>query len=253
MERTLLIAGKELPDGESFASGAVASGRKTIITRNHTDESASAPNGTTAVTWNRPSALSARSVILKALNECGHLDECVIIFDEKFFIEKYGSADGTAENVRVIEELISSYQYMTMEAITRALKKNKMDFSTSAETDKRKFRIVFLHKTSPSLSECVVSKLTAKPSTPFISTASQAFKTYAQNIAAANIENEDMDFLLVNCDPSNELYANDNALSSWLFSYIAAVDALKRPLTVKQRLTWTKAGTKSPGAFGFFG
>lgn len=252
MERTLLIAGKELPDGESFAAGAVASGRKTIITKKHTDESSSGPNGATGVEWNRPSALSARAVVLKALNECGHLDECAIIFDESFFIEKYGSMDGTAENVRVIEELISSYQYMTMEVINRALKKNRMDFTVSNETEKSKLRLVFIHKPNPSLSECVITKSTAKPSQPFLSTASQAFKTYAENIAAAHLEDEDLDIVLVSCDQTNDLYNNDRGLSTWLFSYIETLEGLKRPLTAKQRLTWTKAGTKTPGGFGFF-
>ncbi len=252
MERTLLIAGKELPEGESFASGAVASGRKTIITRKHTDESSSDPNGTTGVAWNRPSALSARAVVLKALNDCGHLDECAVIFDEKFYVEKYGNIDGGAENVRVIEELISSYQYMTMEVINRALKKNRLDFAVSSETEKNKLRLFFIHKTNPSLSECVISKSTMKPSQPFLSTASQAFKTYAENLAAAHLEDQDLDIILVNCDPANEFYEKDRDLSSWLFSYAETLDSMKRPLTTKQRLSWTKAGTKTPGGFGFF-
>ncbi len=253
MEKTLLIAGKELPDGESFASGAITSGRKTIITTNHTDNSSPAPNGATKIAWNRPSALSARSVVLKTLNENSYLDECVIFFDEKFYAEKYANTEGIAENVRVIEELISSYQYMTMETITRVTKKHKSDFSNSESTEKHKLRVIFMQKTGQSVSECIIAKSTSRPSPPFVSTASAAFKTYAENIAALHIDDDDIDFLLVQCDPANELYANDKELATWLFSYIETLEALKRPLTQKQRLTWIKAGTKNPGGFGFFG
>jgi len=252
MEKTLLVAGKELPDGSFFAAGAVTSGRKPIITKSTSDENAIAPNGVTGVVWNRPSALSARSLILKSLNEFNHLDECVIFFDEQYFIKKYGDLDSTAENVRVIEELISSYQYLTMEVITRILKKNKTDLVTATSSEKRNLKLIFLYKPNPSISECLINKSTTKPSSPFLSTASSAFKAYAENIAASYAESEEITPILVNCDLSNELSNNDNALSNWLFSYIDTIESLKRPLTAKQKITWVKAGSKSPGGFGFF-
>lgn len=253
MEKTLLIAGKELPNGDNLASGAVTSGRKAFITKNHTDEALSAPNGTVGVIWNRPSALSARSLVLKALNEGGHLDECMIVFDEKYYIEKYGRLSSTAENVRVIEELISSYQYLTMEVITRVSKKNKLDLATEAEPERRKLRLIFVHKPNPSIADVALGKATDSPSTVFISTAAAAFKTYAENVTATLVDNEEIEPLLISCDSTNELASNDNALSTWIFSYIETIENMKKNLTAKQKLTWIKAGSKAPTGFGFFG
>lgn len=246
MEKTLLLAGKELPDGGNFASGAVTCGRRTLVTKSHAAESAPAPTGTAAAVWNRPSALSARSLVLRALNEFGRLDECVIIFDESNFAARFGNLENSAENVRVIEELISSYQYLTMEVVARLQKR-------AADAEKRPLRLVYLHKSNPSLAETVLARLQVRPSSPFLSTAAAAFRAYAENVAAGFVDSADVLPLLVQCDGENSLAANDNALAVWLFGYIATLDSLRKPLSAKQKLAWVKAGTKSPGGFGFFG
>lgn len=243
----MLIAGKELPDGANFASGAVTSARRTLITKNRTDENALPPNGTLSADWNRPSALSARSLVLRALNEFGRLDESVFIFDEQHFSGKFDSLENATENVHLIEELVSSYQYLSMEVVMRTQKKSG---------EKNPLRLVYVYKSSPSLLECVLKgekKPSAKPSSPFLSAAASAFKAYAENVAASFVESETVFPLLVQCDFDNPLYSNDNALATWLFGYIATLESLRKPLLPKQKLTWVKAGTKSPGGFGFFG
>lgn len=251
MEKTLLVAGKEIPDGGNFVAGAVTSGRKTVVSKSSQNENVATPSGSSSYAWNRPSALSARSLVLKALTELGNIDECVIYFDETYFLKQYDGIDNAAENVRVIEELISSYQYLTMEIISKIQKQIKNQLQTSSE--KRNLRLVFLHKTNISLSESILTRSTSKASTPFLTTASQAFKAYAENVAATLIENEDITPLLVNCSMDNEFYENDNALAMWLFGYLNQLYELKRPLSPKQKLSWVKAGTKTPGGFGFFG
>ena len=249
MEKTILIAGKELPAGEDFASAAVSSGRRAVVTNTHENEGSPAPSGVTAVAWNRPSALSARSVVLKAINECGRIDECAVIFDEVFLMERYKGLETTTENVRVIEELISSYEYLTMEAMSRITKKN----SLSQTEEKRRLKLIFVHKSNPSISECIISKSTAKPSPAFLSAAAAAFRAFAENTAATLVESEEIQPILISCDPTNELFKSDRELAAWLFQYVESLDGLRRPLTPKQRLTWTKAGAKSPGGFGIFG
>ncbi len=250
MEKTLLIAGKELPEGTNFAAGAVTRGRRTLVTKSHSDADVAVPSGTTAAVWNRPSALSARSLVLKSLNEFGHLDECVILFDESYFDSRFGKLTSSAENVRVVEELISSYQYLTMEVVARLQKK-------SIEKSKQPLRLAFVYKSSPSLIETVLSRSPNKAgkrhSSPFLSTAAAAFKCYAENVAASLVESADVLPLLVQCDCDNALYDNDNALAVWLFDYISALSSMRKPLSTKQKLTWIKAGAKSPGGFGIFG
>ena len=52
-------------------------------------------------------------------------------------------------------------------------------------------------------------------------------------------------------DASVELCKSDRNFTSWLCSYMDEVDNLKHKLNAKQCASWVKAGTKSPGGFGF--
>lgn len=253
MEKNLLIAGKEVPLGNDFASGAASKQRKIIITKTHnssdSDDSEMVPSGITTVVWNRPSALSSRNLLLKCLNEFTYLDECVLIFDETYFVSKYGSMVNTSENIKIIEELIASYQYLTMEIVARVQKIN----ANAAE--KHPTRLIFLFKPNTSLSESIVSmtgRTSSTISSPLISAAAGAFKSYAENTAATLYESEDIHPLLVMSEPGNEYTPKDAALASWLFEYIDSLDSLKRPLTPKQKLSWIKAGSRTPGGFGGF-
>ena len=80
MEKTILIAGKEYPEGSELASGAVLQGNTVVITSNPVVTEIKPEEGVTTVNWNKISALSSRSLIISALNVNGHLDEAVLVF-----------------------------------------------------------------------------------------------------------------------------------------------------------------------------
>jgi len=249
MAKTILFAGKELPDGKDLASGAVFQGRKVMascalkIGENGEEQpdAENLPKNVTAISWNRGSALSSRAFVLNSENE-GGADEAVLFFFEGGFASKNGSA---YENERILEELIGSYQYLAQEIIAR--------FTRNLQ---RKRKIVFLYKSNPTICESVTSSSlrnsAVQLSYSLIAAAGGAFRAFAENMAAELVPSENITPLLVNCDYTNDMAGRDSALAVWLCEYMDSVDALKKPLSAKQKVSWIKAGARNPGGFGLF-
>ncbi len=257
MEKNLLIAGKELPAGTDFASGASFQGRKTMITKETAEDlEITPPNDVKCLSWNRSSALSARTMVLSSLNEFGNIDEAVLFFDETWLASKYGETLNPSESIKVLEELIASYQYLTMELISRITKKNIYAADNSAaEKSKKTVKLIFLYKSNPSECDGITSssaRAASNLSSPLVAAAANAFKAYAENIAASLVNNTEITPVLVSCEPSNDLATKDSALAVWLCEYIDQIDQLKKGLSPKQKVAWVKAGAKSPGGFSFF-
>lgn len=256
MEKTILIAGKEIPEGSDFASGAALNGRNVVITSSSpatatadSAEQINEENGSYAVVWNRASPISARSLILACENKYDHLDEAVLIFDEPLYASKYGRL--SAEDCAVqLDDMIAGYQYLAMEILAR-FEQKKM-----GTEDTRPGKLVFLHKTNPTMCDAVhspsVRTQTESLSTPLVASSAAAFDAFAQNMAAVSAVREDAEIILVTCDKNNEAAQKDNTLASWLCKYLDTIDALKNKISAKQSVSWIKAGAKGPGMFGLF-
>ena len=89
MDKTILIAGKEVPVGKDLASSAVLHGRTVFITAESDATDTGLADGSNPVAWNKGSALSSRSLLISASNKNGHLDEAVLILDEEYFAPNY--------------------------------------------------------------------------------------------------------------------------------------------------------------------
>lgn len=252
MSKTILFAGKEFPDGKDFATSAAFQARKVIVTcgvkiDENGDEKLDADieklrqNNIKTFSWNRGSVLSARSLVINCENE-GGADEAVLVFDEHQFAVKFGSS---YENSRILEELIGSYEYLAQELVSR--------FSRD---QKRKRKLVFLYKSNPTICESVTSNSLRSPviqlSYSLVAAAGGAFRAFAENMAAELVQSENITPLLVSCDYTNDLAGRDNSISVWLCNYLDSVDALKKPLSPKQKVSWIKVGARSPGGFGLF-
>lgn len=249
MAKTILLAGKELPDGKDFASGASFEGRSVIVTcgvkfdenGEETQDDESCPRNVKALQWNRASVLSSRALVINCENLDGP-DEAVLFFDEELFALKYGKS---YENSRIMEELIGSYEYLAQELVARFLR-----------NPKRKRKIVFLYKSNPTVCESIISssvRLAAvQLSYSLVAAAGGAFKAFAENMAAELVQTENITPLLVNCEYTNELAGRDSSLALWLCEYLDSLETLKKPLTGKQKTTWIKAGARNPGSFGLF-
>ena len=80
MEQACLVTGKSSELLAEVVHGTVARGRQSLIARSGALDLATSPVTATTISWNRRSALSARSVVLHSQNLYGRLDEAIIVF-----------------------------------------------------------------------------------------------------------------------------------------------------------------------------
>jgi hypothetical protein len=249
MDKTILIAGKDFPDGKDLASSAILHGDAAVITASPLTPELNTEDGSVPVIWNRASALSARSLVLSSLNQNGHLDEAVLIFDEQYFAPKYGSA-GAAESNRAFDELILGYHYLTAELLLR-FGQRKL-----AGLESKPGKIAFIYKSNLRDVDAVkkpdLRASNSNFSKALVAAAGDAFKAFAENFAASVSATDDVIPVLVECDSENETAKRDGSLMTWLCDYMDQIDILKKDLTPKQKVSWIKAGTKSPGGFALF-
>lgn len=249
MEKTILIAGKDFPDGREFSAGAVLHGYECVITASPLAENLKSDDGSQIVLWNRASALSSRSLVLAAMNKTGSLDEAVLIFDEKYYAPSYGNP-GAAESNKAFDELILGYHYLTSELLLRFSQRKLSGLGSKPG------KIIFLYKSNPSEAQAIlnpsIKNTTSVLSKSLVAAAGSAFRAFAENVATSMAETDDVTPVLIECDSLNETAKNDNVLMSWLCSYLEQIDSLKKELTPKQKVSWIKAGAKSPGGFTLF-
>ncbi len=248
MEKTILIAGKDFPEGRDLASGVVLHGDTAVITSNPASDLKS-EDGSIPVAWNRTSALSARSLVISTLNQKGSLDEAILVFDEESYAPKYGNP-GASESSRAFDELVLGYQYLTSELLLRFNQRKNAGLSQKTA------KLVFVYKSNVSDAQAVINPNlkagTKTLSKSLVAAGGAAFRAFAENIAASVAETDDVIPVLIECDGNNETAKRDSTLMSWLCGYLDQIDELKKPLTAKQKVTWVKAGAKTPGGFGLF-
>ncbi len=271
MAKTILVAGKDMPFGESFVDGLSSTGRNIVVTRAETEaeelkalekktaaekkaeaaaieeaEAREASSGIFSVAWNRPSSVSARTLVLQAENAYGSLDEAVLYFDEDFYASNAEKTDA-AECVRGCDELIVPYQVLALEVLARYEKKYD---------GTKPFTLVFMLKEGPSVADSVRSPAIKNGqnaiASPVVSAAAAAFATFAENIAAVYGDASYVNIVLVHGDGSNEIARNDSSLASWLSEFMDSVSSLKTKLNAKKSLAWNKVGAKSAGGFSLF-
>ncbi|MFA6856791.1 MAG: hypothetical protein WCR31_06230 [Treponema sp.] len=244
MKKTILIAGKDFPSGGDFASGLAGAGYNVVVTGS--TEAENIPNSAgniSVVTWNRPSSISARSLIIEAENLFGCVNESVLYFDAGSYASQF-TVFSPEECTRAFDTMILGYEYLAMETIIRL------------EQRKRNGKLIFLLKHHPSMEEALHSSVlrsnTASPAGPFVSAAQAAYAAFAENVAAFVGDRPNVTVLLISCDMNNETAAKDGSLSLWLSGYLEAIDNLKNKPGAKQAVNWIKAGAKAPGFFSLF-
>lgn len=253
MEKTTLVAGKDIPAGNEFAKSLLLSSRNIVITgngdnvkANENNESSEPDNKSLTVLWNKASSLSARSLILQTETYFEKLDETVLYFDEEMFAASAQRID-PSECSRTADELILGFQYLVLEALSRYEKKRN--------TNDIPGKLVFLIEECPDMKDAVRSPVlrngTKAIASPLIASAASAFTSFAENIAAAYGDSPFVNIVLVRGEKNGE-FAKDDALAKWLASYLDSVDELKHKLTAKKSIQWVKPGTKSAGGFSLF-
>ncbi len=246
MSKTILIAGKDLPDGSDFVDGAELKMRNIAVTAIRGANPVASPN-ISAFEWHRTSPVNARTLVLDSENAFGKIDEAVLYFDESYYAAKFNLLN-PQECSESCDEMILGYQYLTLEILSRFEKK----FSMNSGLEERPIpsRLVFLIKTA---SEYEVTKNTALRSStpmasgPFVAAAAAAFRAFAENITAIYGQRDYVSIILVRGDLTNETAKHDRNLSEWLCTYMDELDSQKNKSSLKQILTWVKPGAKGTG------
>ena len=240
MEKNILIAGKDIPFCSDFAQQLLLSGCNVVAAGKTDSPESSVPSEVKAVSWNKSSAISARSVIIQAETLHNFADDAILYFDAPQFVAQFGSltSDSCAP---AADAMILGYQYLTIELLNRI------------EQHKAKSRIIFLLKTCPTTAEtsrsASLKKTVSSPANAIVAAAEASFATFAENIAATTEESQYASVLLVTGDSQNETMQNDRTLAKWLFGYIDALDAKK---DAQKSSSWIKAGAKAPAGFALF-
>ncbi len=241
MGKNILIAGKELPAVADFADGFVIKENNVALALS--DEEKNAPSGVKVIGWRRGSGVAARAALIQAETELGFIDDFILYYDSAFYSEVFNdfSTENCAESC---DSLISSYQFLALEVINRV------------KQHKSKSRIVFALKAQPSEKDVILSpnlkSFVQNPSNAFVAAGEAAFATFAENVAASSVYDENLSVLLVAGDDQNEVMHKDSSFASWLNGYILALDEMKTKNSAKNITNWVKAGAKNPSGFSLF-
>ncbi|MDR1786345.1 MAG: hypothetical protein LBR23_07810 [Spirochaetaceae bacterium] len=220
---SVLIAGKEFPEGAAFAAAAGQS-RNVVLTGDSPDDN----GGLRVVPWNKASPISARSAVIFAENLFTRIDEAVLYFDTPMYSIRYPLLS-THICARAIDDMIEGYVYLTLEILDRFSKRGfgKLVFLCKEGFSRREM----------SLEGAFAGDPAAAPATALPSAALGAFRAFAEHIASAYGGTEFVRVILA----SAPALQRDDAIAQWLFPYM---DEEVRPRSPSQ---WVKFGAKPQG------
>ena len=240
MSNTLFI-GKDLPDGLEFAEALADSGRSVFgIAKSEADASKFESEKIFTSTWNKSSAVSAHSVIIKAETKLETLDEVVFYFDSNFFCSQF-ELDRTEDVSNAVDTMINSFLFSANELIKRI------------DQCKEKISVAFLLREYPSKYEMLSSKASGfVPASSVVSAAQAAFCAIAENFSTNVADRSFLSVILAKCAMSNELYKNEDGIADWLCGALDGLKMAKNPQSPKQAGVWNKVGGKVAAGFGLF-
>lgn len=240
MSNTLFI-GKDLPDGLAFAEALADSGRSVFGTaKSEADAAKFESEKIFATTWNKSSAVSSHSVIIRAETRLENLDEAVFYFDASSFCSQF-ELDRTEDISNGIDTMISGFIYAGTELLKRI------------DQRKEKVSVVFLIKEYPSKYDMISSKVSGiVPASTVVSAAQAAFGAIAESFATNVADRDYLSVVLGKCAYSNEFYKNEDGIADWTVSVLNSLKTLKNPQSVKHACTWNKVGAKVSTGFALF-
>lgn len=239
----ILLIGKELPDSIDFCEALKASDNKVYVSSKlEADAVKFESEDIFTSTWNKASAVSAHSFLIKAETKLEKINHVVFYYDAAYLCSKF-ELDKTEELSQAVDQLINSYLYTTGELLKR-IDQKKEDICVS-----------FVVRNYPSKYEIAVSGNRTPgvlPASSIVSIGEAAFTTLAQNFSTYVADREYLSVILAKCPYNNELYKNDKQLAAWLLESFDTISQAKHRQTVKQASTWNKVGTKLSTGFALF-
>lgn len=240
MSNTLFV-GKDLPDGLDFAETLADSGRSVFgIAKSEGDAAKFESEKIFTSTWNKSSAVSAHSVIIKAETKLEALNEVVFYFDSSYFCTLF-ELDRTEDISNAVDTMINSFIFATSELLKRI------------DQRKEKVSVAFLVKEYPSKHEMLSSKTAGiVPASGIVSAAQAAFCALAENFSTYVADRNYLSVILAKCSFNNELYKNEDAIADWLVGAFNSINSMKNQQSIKHAGNWNKVGAKISTGFLLF-
>lgn len=238
----ILIVGKDLPDSLDLAEAFVTTRKVFSVAKDDAEATNFEAEGIFGSTWNKASAISSRSLIIKAETKLENMNQILVYFDSYYYGTKY-ELDRTEDVASAVDTMISSYQYFVNELLIRL--EQKKDPAT----------IVFLTKTYPSKYENLHAgnkNINIHPICNIVNAAQQAFIALAENTATLVNDKQYLSVVLAKCDHTNELFNSEKELGNWVKQCFDSVESFKNHQSVKSACTWNKAGVKISNGFSLF-
>lgn len=239
----ILLVGKELPDSLNFCEALKANDNKIYASaKSEADAVKIEAENITASTWNKSSAVSAHSFLIKAETKLENITHVIFYYDAPFLCSKF-ELDKTDELSQAVDQLINSYLYTAGELIKRIDQK------------KEEICVSFVVRNYPSKYELATAgnKTTGiLPASSIVSVGEAAFTTLAQNFSTYVADRDYLSVILAKCAYNNELFKNDKQLAQWLLECFDTLAQAKHKQNVKQAAVWNKAGTKLATGFTLF-
>ena len=230
-----------MPDGLGFAEALADSGRSVFGTaKTEADAAKFESERIFATTWNKASAVSAHSVIIRSETRLEGFDEVIFYFDASAFCAQF-ELDRTEDLSNGIDSMISGFLFAATELLKRI------------DQRKEKISVLFLVKEYPSKYEMLASKAAGiVPASTVVSTAQAAFCAMAEAFSTNVADRDYLSVILAKCAYSNELYKNEDAIADWAVGALNTVKTMKNQQTAKQAGTWNKVGSKVSTGFNLF-
>lgn len=237
----ILIIGKDFPDALELAEAFSETGKNVYaVSKSEADTNKFESEKIYCSTWNKSSAISAHSLIIKAETKLENIDEVLFYFDTNYFCSKF-ELDKSEDIANGVDQMINAYLYSISELLKRI------------DQRKEKILVSFFIREYPSKLEALSTKTAVTlPPSAIVSAAQQAFISMAESFASNVTDRNYLTVLLANCNPTNEMYKNEKSIAVWLTASMESLKGLKNPQTVKQASTWNKAGSKVGAGFPFF-
>lgn len=232
MENVLFV-GKEGKDAAVFMRAFRDDGKKVILLGEGDGDS---------LNWNKGSAIGAKTLILQGeMKVGGMIGSAVFFHDSAMYLARYPKAN-KSDVRKMMDEMFFGFQYLTFELLDRALQKGK------------EISLIYVVKSNPALVDGILDKSLKGEGLlhPVLAAAEAAFASFAENIAAENVNSPLVKIYLVTVDEKSKEAEDDEVLGEWLLSFLKEESEKSEAKNAKDECKWIKAGGKAK-RFSLFG
>jgi len=222
----ILLIGKDLPDSKEFAQ-ALSGLNHTIYTVSNNIDVDYTDQNIYCTSWNKSSAISTHSLLIKAETRLEQLEQIIFYFDSDYFGTQF-TENRSEEISSALDAMVTPYLYATCELLKRI------------EQKKQKITVGFLVKNHETQDKANI-----------VNVAEAAFCQLAENFATNVATKDYLRVLLAKSSAATETCGTEAQIAQWFSTTLDTVSEAKKH-SAKQAASWNKAGGKLQTGFPFF-